>query len=252
MRLILRNVCKSLRTFVDQQEVFPCESIEIGCHTDYIRSRFNYKHVIYTSTSWRMPIEYENWMYGHAKLIPIELGLDHNQAECSKFKCFETLFSSIGRMVMPGNVKITVCGPAITVNMLSMLDPKTLHSIELKSFEHPDAPGYDRWSTEKVTQLTSQFEALDFTIDDIDRDSVSKLRNMFWDAHNSLDLCFVKSEYELDISLFFDSNSFVQQPDVGRADSITFHYTFPDVDHYYLEFDLHLHEDAITIRKLRR
>ena len=75
---------------------------------------------------------------------------------------------------------------------------------------------------------------------------------MFWDARNSPDLCFVKAEFELDISLFFNSNSFVQLPVIEEADSITFHYTLPDVDHYYLAFDVQLNEDAITIRKLWR
>ncbi|EFO97140.1 hypothetical protein CRE_30198 [Caenorhabditis remanei] len=146
-------------------------------------------------------------------------------------------------MVVPGNVKIKVCGPAITVNMLSMLDPKTLHSIELKSFEHPDAPGYERWSTEKVTQLTSldqweqaskltatdpfdycepshfsQFEELDFTIDGIDRDSVSELRNRHW----------------------------------SFADNVTLHNAFPNVDGYYLAFHHYTDEDALNIIKLSR
>ncbi|EFP13394.1 hypothetical protein CRE_11291 [Caenorhabditis remanei] len=120
--MILRNVSKSLRNLDDQKEDFKCESIDIRCYKDYIRGRFNYEDVIYAATSWRMPIDYENWANGHSKVIRsadykkiacdqlkyvltkrklrlnrLCIGTLSNVTEFSQFKCFESLFSSIGR-----------------------------------------------------------------------------------------------------------------------------------------------------------
>ncbi|KAF1755090.1 hypothetical protein GCK72_021658 [Caenorhabditis remanei] len=174
--MILRNVSKSLRNLVDQKEKFPCELIEIECNRDYIRCRFDNEDVIYASTSWTMPTDIDNWKYGHAKVIRcvdyqkiaceqlkyvlmkrnlrlnrLCIGYESNITTYSKLKCFETLFNSIGRMIVAKKVIIEVHGPAMTINMLSLVDPGTLKCIELKCFERPFAFGYEHWSTEKVT-----------------------------------------------------------------------------------------------------
>ncbi|EFO97137.1 hypothetical protein CRE_30197 [Caenorhabditis remanei] len=213
------------------------------------------------------------------RLSQLCIGYESNITEYSTLECFETLFSSIGRMVMPGNVKIKVCGPAITVNMLSILDPLTLSCIELKCFKRPDGTkyGYEIWSTEKINQLTSlvqrkhapkliakdpfdfcepshftHFKKIDIIIDFINRESLIKLKSMFSDPRSCLASCSVRTESKFDTKVLSSRNGFVLQRHWSFAGDVTLHYAFPNVDEYYLAFHSYPKHDDITIRKLRR
>ncbi|EFO97130.1 hypothetical protein CRE_30212 [Caenorhabditis remanei] len=306
--MILRNVSKSLRNFVDQRDEFPCKSIEIGCDSNYIRCQFNKEEVIYASTSWRMPIDYDHYEYGHAKVMRsvdyqkiacdqlryvlmkpklqlnrLYIRCEYGSVEFSELECFETLFNSIGRMIVAKKVIIEVHGPAMTINVLSILDPVTLSCIELNCFKRPDGSEYDYeiWSTEKINQLTSldqwkqaseliakdpfdfcepehfsQFGSLRFTFDIIDREKILKLRNvsknMFSNPRSSLTSCSVQTESKFDRSVLSSRNGFVLQRHRSFADDVTLHYDFPNVDGCYLEVHYYPKHDEITIQKLWR